>query len=157
MHLKNKLAASVAALFALSLFPIGSLAQESSATAAPAAGKPGTVEPPQNIATLGVDPRVDILVKERGVSKRDAEAQLALTDKFEKEIAALSSKFSGHYLTSIIEYGKPLSITVVLDRDVDLNDVRQALSADLRQYIRVKRSRLERQAIAKTGSTRRAT
>lgn len=153
MHLKNKLAgsvATVAALFALSLFPTGSLAQKSSATDAPEPGRPGTVEPPQNVASRGADPRVDILVKERGLSKDDAEAQLALTDEFENQIAALSSEFSGHYLTSIIEYGRPLSITVVLDRDVDLNDVRQALSADLRQYIRVKRSRLERQAIADT-------
>ena len=158
MQLTNKLAGSVAAaaaLFTLSLFPTGSLAQETPAgrrdTVEPLQNPtPGTVEPPQNIASRGADPRVAILVKERGVSKGDAEAQLALTDKFEKQIEALSSDFSGHYLTSIIEYGRPLSITVVLDRDVDLNEVRQSLSADLRQYIRVKRSRLERQAITDT-------
>ena len=123
------------------------LAQAGDPTSAPAPGQSGAVKAPQNVAARGTDPRTEILTRERGLAKADAEAQLALTDKFEKEIAALSGKFGANYLTSIIEYGKPLTITVVLDRDVDLGEVRQSLSADLRQYIRIKRSRLSRQAI----------
>lgn len=148
MRSLNKLAGSAAVLLTIMLLPGASSAQETSPPTKPTSGASETAKAPSNLAPLGADPRVDIVTREQGVMKQDAEAQLALTDKFEQEIGALSSKFSGNYLTSIIQYGKPLSITIVLDRDVDLGEVRQAVSADLRQFVRVKRSRISRQEIA---------
>lgn len=102
---------------------------------------------PENAATAGTDARIDYVARNFGISEQRAAEQLALTDQFQPQISALAEQFRDAYLMTIYNYGQPFSIDIIFSRDVTANELQQAVPSNLRQHVKVGRSRFTQEQI----------
>ena len=96
---------------------------------------------PGSEGNVAGDYETEIIAKEYAISNGEAKDQQAVVGLYQREAGKIAEQYPGSFLASIADYGKRFRITLVFDRDVNLPDVQQAVTSELRPFLAIRRSR----------------